>query len=180
MQMDHRDELLNHVRALLATTPARWLSLTQILPPDLLARRPAPEEWSAIECLVHLLDTERVFPVRVQAFLAGQNIVAFDPDREGSALGERTAQELAADYARLRAASLDLLARLSPADLVRGVEHSELGHVTLSEMLREWGAHDLNHTVQAERALMQPFIAGSGPWRSAFAEHDVHVGAPGT
>ena len=25
-----------------------------------------------------------------------------------------------------------------------------------------WAAHDLNHTMQAERALMQPFIAGSG------------------
>jgi hypothetical protein len=36
-------------------------------------------------------------------------------------------------------------------------------------------AHDLNHTVQAERALMQPFIAGSGPWRTAgvFADHDL-------
>jgi hypothetical protein len=29
------------------------------------------------------------------------------------------------------------------------------------------------HTVQAERALMQPFVAGSGPWRGYFADHDV-------
>jgi len=29
-------------------------------------------------------------------------------------------------------------------------------------------AHDLMHTVQAERAMMQPFIAGSGPWRPYF------------
>jgi hypothetical protein len=28
------------------------------------------------------------------------------------------------------------------------------------------------HIVQAERAVMQPFIAGSGPWRPYFADHD--------
>jgi hypothetical protein len=41
-------------------------------------------------------------------------------------------------------------------------------------MIHQWAAHDLNHTVQAERALMQPFIAGPGPWRAAgnFADHD--------
>jgi hypothetical protein len=29
------------------------------------------------------------------------------------------------------------------------------------------------HTIQAEHALMQPFILGSGPWREFFAEHEV-------
>jgi len=27
------------------------------------------------------------------------------------------------------------------------------------------------HTVQAERALMQPFIEGCGPWRPYFRDH---------
>ena len=31
------------------------------------------------------------------------------------------------------------------------------------------------HTVQAERALMQPFVAGSGKWRAYFADHDVEA-----
>jgi hypothetical protein len=48
-----------------------------------------------------------------------------------------------------------------------------LGTVTLAEFLHEWAAHDLNHTLQAERALMQPFIAGCGPWRGYFADHDL-------
>jgi hypothetical protein len=52
---------------------------------------------------------------------------------------------------------------------------SELGVVTLGEMLYEWAAHDLNHTVQAEKALMQPFIAGSGLWRGYFRDHDMEV-----
>ena len=36
-------------------------------------------------------------------------------------------------------------------------------------------AHDLMHTVQAERALMQPFVAGSGKWRGYFADHDAEA-----
>jgi hypothetical protein len=82
---------------------------------------------------------------------------------------------MASEFAALREQSLDLLARLSPADLSRTARHADLGTVTLGDMIHEWAAHDLNHTVQAERALMQPFIAGSGPWRAAgyFADHDV-------
>jgi hypothetical protein len=30
-------------------------------------------------------------------------------------------------------------------------------------MIHEWAAHDLMHTIQGERALMQPFIADCGP-----------------
>ncbi|MBA2285220.1 MAG: hypothetical protein H0W02_07045 [Ktedonobacteraceae bacterium] len=44
--------------------------------------------------------------------------------------------------------------------------------MTLGELLHEWAAHDLMHTVQAERALMQPFILACGPWRSYLSDHD--------
>ena len=44
-----------------------------------------PNEWSAMDCLCHLLDTERwIFPKRVQALLAGENFVGFDPDKQGT------------------------------------------------------------------------------------------------
>ena len=58
-----------------------------------------------------------------------------------------------------------------PADLDRKAVHGELGPVTLDEMLHEWAGHDLMHTVQAERALMQPFIENCGPWKPYFAAH---------
>jgi hypothetical protein len=157
------------------TTPARWLAITSSLPADLLARPPAPGEWSALDCLGHLLETERyVFPVRVELFLAGRDLEAFNPDTQGSALDQSPAG-MAAEFARLREASLAALKKVSQADLLRKARHSELGIVTLGEMLYEWAAHDLNHTVQAERALMQPYIAGSGPWRRYFKDHDVEA-----
>ena len=104
---------LDTLLPVLETTPARWQALCQTLPPDLLSRKPADGEWSALECLNHLLDTEKnIFPVRVRAFLAGVNFPAFNPDEEGAAVANPTPSALAAEFASLRAASLDLLKTL--------------------------------------------------------------------
>jgi hypothetical protein len=74
-------------------------------------------------------------------------------------------------FKRMRKDSLASLATLTPDDLKRRARHAELGMVSLGEMVHEWAAHDLNHTVQAERATMQPFILGSGPWQVYFQDH---------
>jgi hypothetical protein len=161
------------IKAILSTTAARWLNLTETISIDVLACSPAPNEWSALECLGHLLVTEQsVFPVRVQALLAGQPLAFFDPDAQGTKNTSLTPEQLAAEFARLRRASLEELERITVSDLTCSAHHSELGTVTLGELLHEWAAHDLMHTVQAERALMQPFIRESGPWRSYFRDHD--------
>lgn len=168
------DDVLTTVRLILTTTPPRWQTLAASVPVDLLRRPPAQGEWSALDCLRHVLDTERsVFPVRTRAFLAGERFPAFDPDAQGSQAEDLSPSELATQFGRARAASLALYDTLTPADLSRTAIHAELGTVTLEEMLHEWAAHDLMHTVQAERALLQPFIARTGPWRFYFADHDV-------
>jgi len=169
------ENLVVQVKAVLSTTTVYWTNLTETLSTDVLTRRPAPGEWSAIECLQHLVDTERlVFPVRFQALLAGRDFEAFNPDAQGTAAAEiKTPADLAAEFARYRSANLAALAQVTDLDLPRTARHSELGVVTLAEFLHEWAAHDLNHTVQAERAMMQPFIAGCGPWRGYFADHDI-------
>lgn len=169
------EDVIAHVKGVLSTTVAYWKMLTETLPADVLTRRPAPGEWSAMECLQHLVDTERmVFPARLQALLAGRDFAAFDPDAQGAKPADAvTPAGLAAEFARLRPASLAALEQVTEADFPRTARHSELGIVTMSEFLHEWAAHDLNHTVQAERAIMQPFIAGCGPWRSYFSDHDL-------
>ncbi len=171
------DDLLISARAVLAASPPRWESLARDLPAELLARPAAPGQWSALNCLQHVIDTERyVFPSRVRAFLAGRNFDAFDPDSQGTvAHTGRPAAELAAEFAALRAESLRLFDSLTPADLPRAAVHAELGPVTLSHLLHEWAGHDLMHTVQAERALMQPFINGCGPWLGYFTDHVAHA-----
>ena len=55
---------LPFITSVLSTTPSRWQNLTETLPTELLIRPPAINEWSALDCLRHLLDTEQlVFPV---------------------------------------------------------------------------------------------------------------------
>ena len=133
------NDVLTSVRAVLSITPTRWASLAQTISADLLSLPPAPGEWSALECLQHLIDTEPVYQFRVDAFLAGRDFPAFDPDTQGTKPeAGRAPADLAAEYTRLRAASLDALARLTPGDLDRQAVHQELGRVTLSEMVHEW------------------------------------------
>ena len=166
--------LLETLKAVLSTTTMRWLSLAESLPGELLARKPLPNEWSAMDCLCHLLDTERwIFPKRVQALLVGENFVAFDPDKQGTQYSKQDPKQLAEEFAQLRKGSLIELEKVTSGDLTHSARHSELGVVTLEELLHEWAAHDLMHTVQAERAILQPLIIGSGPWRPYFKDHDV-------
>jgi len=165
------ENLIEQARSMLGVTPDRWQDLTRALPADLLRRRPAPAEWSAVECLQHLIDTERVFQFRVKCFLDGADFPAFDPDQEGTKPGERSPAKLTMELEALRAVSLEMLESISETDLDRRVRHQELGPVTLGEMLNEWAAHDLNHTIQAEQALMQPYLAECGPWIVYFTDH---------
>jgi DinB family protein len=166
------EDLLHQTRTSLVSTPPRWRELSETVDEALLRQTPAAGEWSAFDCLRHLVEAEReVFPVRVRCFLEGRDFPAFDPDAAAALADERTLRELVDQFVALRAASLELLATLTSADLDRTAKHATLGLVTLGQMVHEWAAHDLMHTVQGERALMQPFIAGVGPWRSYFTDH---------
>jgi hypothetical protein len=174
-------EPLPSVLPVLETTPQRWLRLAETIPHDLFRRAPAPGEWSAHDCLKHLVDTERwVFPARVGYLLRGEAFPAFNP-RAGDSAPDAPSDpvELATAFARLRDDSLKLLAGLRPENLASKARHQELGIVSLGEMLNEWAGHDLMHTVQAERALMQPFIAACGPWRRYFEDHIIPGKATG-
>jgi hypothetical protein len=172
------ENLLVYVRSVLSTSAKRWQVLTENIPVELLTRKPEPDEWSAIDCLQHMIDGERqVFPVRIKAFKAGQDIPGFNPDLQGAGHNSKPVPSaLASEFADLRKANLKLLEKVTPADLSRTAKHSELGHVTLGEMMYEWAGHDLMHIVQAERALMQYFIPGTGAWRKYFSDHDIEAG----
>jgi hypothetical protein len=169
------DDVLNETKAMLSTTAGRWTALAKALPPELMTRPAAEGEWSAAQCLSHLLDTEAMtFPVRLRVFLdGGDSFVAFNPESDGRDYSGMSPAELAAEFAHHRAENLALLDRMTPDMLDRKARHSELGLVTLAQLLNEWVAHDLNHTVQGERAIMQAFIPRSGPWRFYFADHDL-------
>jgi hypothetical protein len=165
-------DTMTWIQSILTTTPERWKQMAEALPEDLATRRPLPKEWSARECLYHMIDVESVFCSRLLAFQAGQDFPAFDPDTQASQPDpQRTFSQVAEEFAERRKHSLDMLEQISAQDFDRSAYHQELGPVRLVEMLNEWAAHDLNHTMQAEKALMQPFIQACGPWQIYFEQH---------
>lgn len=167
---------LEDVQAVLSTTPQRWQQMVGTFPVALLSRPPAEGEWSALNCLQHILVAEQtLFPARFHAFLAGENFVAFDPNQPHPDLDAQTPEQLVAAFVRDRQENLALIRQVQDEDLGRTVQHPALGTVTLAQMLHTWAAHDLNHTIQAERALMQPFMLGCGPWRSFYKDHEIGV-----
>lgn len=169
------NQLIDDVVAVLSVTPERWQGLVSVVPADLLSRPAAPGEWSAVNCLRHLLAAERTnFPVRYRTFLAGEDFTPFDPNQPHPDLDAQTPQQLADEYARARQESLALIKQTRDEDLGLTVKHPSLGPVTLEQLLNTWAAHDLMHTVQAERALMQPFMDGCGSWRVFFQDHEVN------
>lgn len=167
--------ILELVISVLKTTPQRWLQLAETIPIELLKRAPATKEWSAHECLQHLVDTERiVFPARIEYLLRGEDFPAFNPDADGSKpRNDLSPKDLAKEFEILRAKNLTILSKVQEKDLSRKAKHQELGIVSLGEMINEWAGHDLMHTVQGERAVMQVFIEGCGPWKYLFAAHVV-------
>jgi len=168
------------VRSMLASTPDRWAALARVDAP-VLGRPPEPGEWSAVQALQHVVDTEvGVFQARLRALLDGaESFPGFNPAVEGHVdAPEGTAAELAARLAPLRAESLAIVDTIGEGGLGNTSRHAELGIVTLAEMLNQWAAHDTMHLVQAERAVMQAFIPESGPWRHYFVDHDVEAKAP--
>lgn len=174
-------DLIRDLIDILRANGDRWRALASGFDRDLLARPPAPGEWSALQCLSHTADTESiVFAARIRAIKEGRpELPSYDPDIQGTPVTPETDPLAVAErLAVQRRDSLALLATVIEADLDRTSRHLELGPVTLRELLNEWAAHDMMHLVQAERALMQPFIPASGPWRVYFADHDVQASRP--
>ena len=122
-----------------------------------LARRPARGEWSATEVLGHLLDAEITLGFRIRKLAAepGGVIVAWDQERWTDGLRHRRAdpRPLVAAYAALRAANLEQVTRLSPAQRRAAGRHPEYGRLRVAEILGHWAEHDLIHLEQIRAAL---------------------------
>ena len=122
--------------------------------------RPAPGEWSANECVGHLIEAERRgFAGRIRTILGGLQadgsfappaLETWDPPAVAAARhdDERPPAALADEFAELRADSVDLVRSLKAEDLARGGIHPEVGALRVDELLGEWVHHDRNHIRQ--------------------------------
>jgi len=124
---------------------------------DRLRLRPEPREWSVIECVGHLVDSEIVVSGRMRWILAEDepDIVGYDQDRWVDGLGHRDddPEELISLFDALRRANLRLWATTPVAARERFGRHNERGPESYELMVRMTAGHDRFHLAQAERAL---------------------------
>ena len=124
---------------------------------ELLWRRPAGGEWSALECIAHIVDAELVSSSRYRWILAHEQpeLIGYDQDLWVARLHApvESAQELLAAFEPLRRANLALWARTPPADRERFCVHRERGPESYGLTFTLIAGHDRFHLAQARRAL---------------------------
>lgn len=141
------------IAALLGATAPALRAEFDALPAAVLRWRPAPGEWCAQEVVGHLIEAEgRGFAGRVRTLLAAPDPTFAGWDQDAVARerrdDERAAADLLAEFGRLRADSIALVAALRPADLDRAGQHPLVGRLTIADLLHEWVHHDRNHLRQ--------------------------------
>jgi DinB superfamily len=133
-----------------------WRSIIEEAGPA-LRRRPAPGEWSAIECLGHAVDAEIVMAARYRWVLAEDEpvLVGYDQAAWPRALrhAEADPSELLAVLAALRAANGRLWLATGADGRARIGRHVERGPESLELMFRMLAGHDRIHQAQARRAI---------------------------
>ena len=119
--------------------------------------RPEPGEWSANECVGHLIEAERRgFAGRIRRILAADrpdipaDLEDWDPPAVAEARRDhlRSGAELAAEFDALRAHGVRLVRSLKAADMARVGIHPLVGPLRVEELLGEWVHHDRNHVRQ--------------------------------
>jgi uncharacterized damage-inducible protein DinB len=120
---------------------------------DLARWRPAPGEWSATECLGHLIEADRRgFAGRIRRILATDGVAEQGWDQIAVAAArhdnDRTVAEIVAEFDERRTAAIALVDGLTSAELERFAVHDRVGRVTVANLLHEWVFHDRNHIRQ--------------------------------
>lgn len=118
--------------------------------------RPESGEWSANECVGHLIEAERRgFAGRIRRILAAGGgdpveLEGWDPPAVAEARRDhlRAGAELADEFGGLRAESVKLVRCLGAADMERAGLHPDVGLLRVDELLGEWVHHDRNHVRQ--------------------------------
>jgi DinB superfamily len=156
--------------SLLEKTPFLLETLLRDLPDELLHWKPAADRWSIAEVLGHLGDIELVYADRIRRMVTeeGPRLQKFDPSAtvvSGDYVRGSAAENLSF-FLRARRATVILLRSIPPDSGEREATHSELGRITLHQMLSEWASHDLGHLRQiAELYRAHAFHPYSGPFQ---------------
>jgi len=136
--------------------PELWRRLIDRAGPY-LHTQPEPGEWSVLECLGHLTDSELVTSARYRWVLSEDEppLVGFDQDSWAARLNHAAEDPVALlEYlGALRRANVALWRRTPAADRGRVGIHAERGPESYELLFRLQAGHGRLHRAQAERAL---------------------------
>ena len=122
-----------------------------------LRTRPDAGEWSVIECLGHMTDSELVTSARYRWVLAESEptLVGFDQSAWAGRLNHsgEDAAALLDFFGAMRRANVALWRRTPVADRARIGHHAERGPESFELLFRLQAGHGRIHRAQAERAL---------------------------
>ena len=137
-------------------TPAAWRALVEEAA-GRVRERPAPHEWSVVECLGHATDAEIVYAGRYRWIVAHDEppLIGYEQDLWVERLHHRDddPERLLALLGSLREANLDFWNRSTPQERERVGLHSERGPESLDLSFRLIAGHDRFHLAQGRRAL---------------------------
>jgi hypothetical protein len=122
---------------------------------DDLDRRPPSGEWTAREIVHHVADSESMAYIRLRRLIAEDQpiIHGYDEPEWARRLHYDRPIEASLAVARaVRAASLELLRSLTPAEWERTGTHSESGAYSVDRWLAIYAEHSHEHADQIRRA----------------------------
>ncbi len=161
---------LTHAVGVLSRTPATLQALLAGQAEPWIRATEGPDTFSPFDVVGHLIDGEETDWIpRAKIILAGGPDPRFQPYdrfRHQTRNVGRTLDSLLDEFARLRAANLEILRdwKLTPAQLDQPGNHPNLGRVTLQQLLASWVAHDLGHVAQVTRVMAKQYRTEVGPW----------------
>ena len=122
--------------------------------------RHAEGGWSARQVIHHLADAEAQSYARLRRLLAepaGSIIQGYDEGAwaacETLGYTELPIEHSLAVFRAVRAASADIVRRLTPADLERYALHTETGHYSVATWLATYTSHPRDHAAQIAEAI---------------------------
>jgi FMN phosphatase YigB (HAD superfamily) len=144
--------------AILASTPAVLQSLTLSLSSKAWSHEPTLDDWSMIELICHLRDTEReVHHLQIKTLLEESKPFVPRPDaavwaKQRKYLNE-DGQKALGEFTSARKETLEILRHLSDESWSRPARHAIFGPTNFLEVVGFMGDHDKMHIQQAWNTL---------------------------
>ena len=136
--------------------------------------KPAPEHWSVLEIICHLVDEEvEDFRPRVRLTLESPGTAwpPFDPTKAAieRRYNEQDIDEMLNRFLTERAASLTWLRSLHEVDWELYYDHPQVGPFTSGRVMAAWAAHDWLHLRQISKRFFEMAERDSKPYDVRYA-----------